>query len=292
MKNLIFSIYTSVQDSSTRSQTFFAKDTVSKSQRTHEQFKKYKDQLITVKKSYAGLCGANFVLVDAVDKHFSSDEFDSINFYKHYLIEKFCNEYDNILYLDFDVIPNTKESFFEHHDMSVINVHAVNATKENIWHKKAKHSEKSYIDIMQKHFDRYNMYCKAKCKLAMLSVDDIMNNDYHVANTGIIGGSSNALSQIKMTERMSECKHTLDCAVQENMFGDELTQYFFANNECFYSYIFDKYKIEWHNLSPDWHAMIFDQLNYTVKHQLHNAKLIHMINKRFDYIWGNNESTI
>ena len=286
MKNLIFSIYTSVQDSSTRLQTFFAKDTVSKSQRTHEQFKKYKDQLITVKKSYAGLCGANFVLVDAVDKHFSSDEFDSINFYKHYLIEKFCNEYDNILYLDFDVIPNTKESFFEHHDMSVINVHAVNATKENIWHKKAKHSEKSYIDIMQKHFDRYNMYCKAKCKLAMLSVGDVMSQDHHVANTGIIGGSSQALSKVQITKRLPHCVDALQQAVQENMFGSSITQYYFANNETFYSYILDKHNIKWHNMTPEWHTMIMDQSSYDIKHQIHNAKLVHMINKKFNMMWS------
>ena len=76
MKNLIFSIYAPIQDSTIRLQTFFDNDAMSKSQRTHEQFKKYKNKLIEVKKSYAKLCGADFILVDKVDKHFFDDEFD------------------------------------------------------------------------------------------------------------------------------------------------------------------------------------------------------------------------
>jgi len=286
MKNLIFSIYAPIQDSTIRLQTFFDNDAMSKSQRTHEQFKKYKNKLIEVKKSYAKLCGADFILVDRVDKHFFDDEFDSINFYKHHLIEKFCNKYDNILYLDFDVIPNTTESFFEKHDMNVINVHAVDATKQNTWHKNAKHSKKDYRDVMNKHFDRYHMYCKAKCKLAMLLADDTNSSDHNIANTAIIGGSNKSLSQIQMTKRLAECQQSLQVAVKENMFGEEITQYFFANNETFYSYILDKHNIKWNNLPTDWHTMIKNQYDYGVKHQLYNAKFIHMINKNFEVVWG------
>ena len=285
MKNLIFSIYAPIQDSTIRLQTFFDNDAMSKSQRTHEQFEKYKNELIEVKKSYAKLCGADFILVDWIDKHFFDDEFDSINFYKHHLIEKFCNDYDNILYMDFDVIPNTAQSFFEKHDMNVINVHAVDATKQNTWHKNAKHSNKDYRDVMNKHFDRYHMYCKAKCKLAMLSVGDVMSQDHHVANTGIIGGSSQALSKVQITKRLPHCVDALQQAVQENMFGSSVTQYYFANNETFYSYILDKYQIAWHNITADWHTMIIDQDVYAVKHQLYNAKFAHMINKNFELVW-------
>ena len=166
MKNLIFSIYASIKDNTTRSQTFFENDSITKSQRTHTQFEKYKQQLIESKKSYADQCGADFVLVESIDKQFFNDEFDSINFYKHHLIEKFCKSYDNILYLDFDVIPNTTQSFFQQHDMDKINVHAVNATKQNTWHTHAKQSKHDYNAVMNTHFDRYHMYCKANCKNA------------------------------------------------------------------------------------------------------------------------------
>jgi len=286
MKNLIFSIYVPITERSIRTNTYFEDGGVSKSQTTKTQFEKYKHKLIDVKRQYAEQCGADFVLIEHVDQQFFNDEFDSINFYKHHLIEKFCNDYDNILYMDFDVIPNTAQSFFDTHSMDVVNVHAVDATKQNTWPYNAKQSKKDYKQILDVHFDRYHMYCKAKCKLAMLSVGDVMSQDHHVANTGIIGGSSQALSKVQITKRLPHCVDALQQAVQENMFGSSITQYYFANNETFYSYILDKHNIKWHNMTPEWHTMIMDQSSYDIKHQIHNAKLVHMINKKFDMMWS------
>ena len=97
MKNLIFSIYVPITERSIRTNTYFEDGGVSKSQTTKTQFEKYKHKLIEVKRQYAEQCGADFVLIEHVDQQFFNDEFDSINFYKHHLIEKFCNDYDNIL---------------------------------------------------------------------------------------------------------------------------------------------------------------------------------------------------
>ena len=44
--------------------------------------------------------------------------YNIINFYKIFLLYKFSSKYDQILYLDFDVVPNTKENFFEVFDLS------------------------------------------------------------------------------------------------------------------------------------------------------------------------------
>ena len=290
MKNLIFSIFSSINDNSTRSNSFFKEgDSLSKAQYSLQQFSTHKDRLIESKQKYAEHCNADFVLVENVDQHFYVDQFDSINFYKHQLIEKYCEQYDNILYLDFDVIPTTKLSFFETFDMHTVNVHAIDCNKQNTWSRAAKKASKreTYQHLFDEHFDRYHMYCKAKCKLAMLHMEDINSNDHHVANTGIIGGSSQALSQIQMVNRMDECMNTLHTAVEENMFGKEITQYFFANNETFYSYILDKYQIKWNNITPDWHTMLFDQQDYQLKHDLYNAKLVHVINKNFQDVWQN-----
>jgi hypothetical protein len=90
-----------------------------------------------------------------------------------------------------------------------------------------------------------------------------------------------------MINRMDECMNTLHTAVEENMFGKEITQYFFANNETFYSYILDKYQIKWNNITPDWHTMLFNQQDYQLKHDLYNAKLVHVINKNFQDVWQN-----
>ena len=64
---------------------------------------------------------------------FQGYEFDIINLYKIHLWEELGKTYDNVLYFDFDVIPNTTESFFEKFDMNKICVHAINSTIENTW---------------------------------------------------------------------------------------------------------------------------------------------------------------
>ena len=43
---------------------------------------------------------------------------NDVNFYKIYLLYKFSSKYDEILFLDFNVVPNTKENFFEVWDLS------------------------------------------------------------------------------------------------------------------------------------------------------------------------------
>lgn len=292
MKNVIYSFYKEIKDNDIRDNSYFSGDTLSKSEKTKLQFIKYKDKLINSKKDYAKICNADFILFDDVEKIYDNDEFDSVNFYKHYLMEKLLKDYDNILYLDFDVVPNTNESFFDVHDMNKINVHAINATKHKSWSYEALNSKHDYEFVMRVHFDKYHMYCKALCKQSMLIIDDIYNNDFHIANTGIIGGSAESLSQIKMTERYDEILNRLNTAKEEKYFGENVTRHFFANNEVFFSYILDRFKPEWNNLSSDWHYCHYKVSDEDKLHDIYNkikvrkAKLIHVIDKNFDLIYN------
>ena len=56
--------------------------------------------------------GAEFKLVTP-----EKSSFDDINFEKLFLLDKFANDYDNVLYLDLDVIISTKTNFFEKFNM-------------------------------------------------------------------------------------------------------------------------------------------------------------------------------
>ena len=168
--------------------------------------------------------------------------------------------------------------------MNKINVFAVNSTKQNVWTSEAKLSRHDYAKTMRIHFGRYHMYCKAVCKLAMLSVDNIYNNDYHIANTGIIGGSAESLQKVDVIDNLDLCIDKLQQAKKENMFGDELTEYFFPNNEVFFSYLLEKNNIAWHNLAPAWHTVIYRTRKQTIndtKLLIKNANMVHMIGKDF-----------
>ena len=218
MKNIIYSIYIKNDDTDLRPIHQFTKS----------QLEKHYQKLIDVKKEYAKHCNAEYRLYEndtywqKFKKKFNGYQFDIINLYKIHLWEELGKTYDNVLYFDFDVIPNTSESFFDKFDMNYICVHAVNSTKENIWTtsmlKNYKKKKDSYEKIMS-YKDKYNMYVKAMAKKAMLAIDNNFDTDYFIANTAILGGNSNATKQLRFTEKLDDMLSVLNRATDEKLFA-------------------------------------------------------------------------
>ena len=281
MKNIIFSIY--IQNNET--------NLSEKHLNTKLQFEKHLDKLIDVKKEYAKNCNAEFRLYendttyDRFRKKYDGFEFDIINLYKIYLWEKLGKEYDNVLYLDLDVIPNTTENFFETFDMNKICVYAPNATIDNWSQKDKKNYKKGKVtwETIVSHKDKYSEYVKAMCKKAMLVVNNEIDTNYFIANTAILGGNSNAISQIKYTERLKDMMVVLNKAKDEKFFGEVVSNLFFANNEVFIHYLLDRYKLNWFNLPKEWHTYLMKKDEVTT--EVKNAKMIHLINKKFEELW-------
>ena len=286
MKNLIYSIYIENNEPNLSE----------KHQFTKTQLAKHFQKLIDVKKEYAKHCNAEYRLYEndtywqKFKKKFNGYQFDIINLYKIHLWEELGKTYDNVLYFDFDVIPNTSESFFDKFDMNYICVHAVNSTKENIWTtsmlKNYKKKKDSYEKIMS-YKDKYNMYVKAMAKKAMLAIDNNFDTDYFIANTAILGGNSNATKQLRFTEKLDDMLSVLNRAREEKLFGENISKLFFPNNEVFFQYLLDKYKLKWFNIPYEWHTYLMDAggkiFNDDItKETVSKAKLIHLINKRFE----------
>jgi|TARA_B100001245_G_scaffold208766_1_gene171920 hypothetical protein len=289
MKNIIYSIYIKNDDTDLRPIHQFTKS----------QLEKHYQKLIDVKKEYAKHCNAEYRLYEndtywqKFKKKFNGYQFDIINLYKIHLWEELGKTYDNVLYFDFDVIPNTSESFFDKFDMNYICVHAVNSTKENIWTtsmlKNYKKKKDSYEKIMS-YKDKYNMYVKAMAKKAMLAIDNNFDTDYFIANTAILGGNSNATKQLRFTEKLDDMLSVLNRAREEKLFGENISKLFFPNNEVFFQYLLDKYKLKWFNIPYEWHTYLMDAggkiFNDDItKETVSKAKLIHLINKRFEELW-------
>ena len=281
MKNIIFSIY--IQNNET--------NLSEKHLNTKLQFEKHLVKLIDVKKEYAKNCNAEFRLYendttyDRFRKKYDGFEFDIINLYKIYLWEKLGKEYDNVLYLDLDVIPNTTENFFETFDMNNICVYAPNATIDT-WSQKDKKNYKTgkvTWETIVSHKDKYSEYVKAMCKKAMLVVNSDIDTNYLIANTAILGGNSNAISQLKYTERLKDMIIVLNKAKDEKFFGEVVSNLFFANNEVFIHYLLDRYKLNWFNLPKEWHTYLMKKDEVTT--EVKNAKMIHLINKKFEELW-------
>ena len=282
MKNIIYSIYIKNDDTDLRPIHQFTKS----------QLEKHYQKLIDVKKEYAKHCNAKFRLYEnnthwqKFKKKFTGYQFDIINLYKIHLWEELGKTYDNVLYFDFDVVPNTTESFFEKFDMNKICIHAINATKENIWTKSQLKNYKKNIhsfENIMKRLDGYNMYVKAMAKKAMLALDNKFDTDYLIVNTAILGGNSNAIKQLQYTEKLDVLLDIVDKVKKEKLFGEEISKMFFPNNEVFFHYLLDKHNINWFNLPKEWHTYVMPADKHTK--QLKSAKLIHLISKKFEELW-------
>jgi len=289
MKNIIYSIYIENDDT----------NLIDRHQVTKVQLKKHFQKLLDVKKEYAKHCNAEYRLYEndaywqKFKKKYNVYQFDTINLYKIHLWEELGKTYDNVLYFDFDVVPNTTESFFEKFDLNKICVHAINSTQENTWSqsdiKKFKKNDVDFETIMS-YKDRYNMYVKAMCKKAMLAIDNNFDTNYLIPNTAILGGNSTIIKELKFTERLDDMIAILNQAKEEKLFGENISKLFFANNEVFFQYLLEKYKIEFYNLPYEWHTYLMeaggkfanDEIS---KETISKAKLIHLINKRFEELW-------
>ena len=289
MTNIIYSIYIENNEPNLNE----------KHQFTKTQLAKHYQKLIDVKKEYAKHCNAEFRLYEndtfyqKFKNKFQGYEFYIINLYKIHLWEELGKTYDNVLYFDFDVIPNTTESFFEKFDMNKICVHAINSTIENTWSaqdvKKYKRKKVDFETIML-YKDKYNMYVKAMCKKAMLAINNDFNADNYIANTAILGGNSSIIKELKFTERLDDMLLLLEKAKEEKLFGENISKLFFANNEVFFQYLLDKYNIIWYNLPYEWHTYLLPAggkifVNDITPELKTKAKLIHLINKKFEELW-------
>ena len=108
MKKLIYSIYIEVPDNE------FV-DNQKTNLNTKKELKENYQKLVDCKKQYADSIGADFVLVNKYDEYYDEMKgkypflttYNIINFYKIFLLYKFSSKYDQMLYLVFDVVPNT-----------------------------------------------------------------------------------------------------------------------------------------------------------------------------------------
>ena len=77
-------------------------------------FQKYYSNIINAHTKYAKAINVDYKLCKTLPTAlFHTPTYDQINFGKYYHAKELCEEYDEILYIDFDVIPNTTENFFE-----------------------------------------------------------------------------------------------------------------------------------------------------------------------------------
>jgi len=129
IKRVIYSIYVDVPVKEHYGQSQFILDSKEKASITVNAFKEHYKRLIESKRKYAKSIGVPFIMYEydtqyqTFEKSFLKDfpeltGYEIVNFYKIHLLYELAKNYDEILFLDFDAIPVTKDSFFDAWDLS------------------------------------------------------------------------------------------------------------------------------------------------------------------------------
>ena len=198
-------------------------------------------------------------------------EYDIINFYKHWAMKNFAENYDQVCYLDFDVVPNTDENVFNiiQSGFGVADSNDLAAWGKNI-------SATKYNTCIRNPSSKYwNTY-------AML-LEDGLEPENDVFNTGIMVAGYNIIQELGY---FHEFEKTLDLMTylkeeEDSIHPPNIQRVFNYDNETVFSYLVKKREIDIDWLSKEWHYIVDQPKKEMVDTR---AKLYHVINKKVEWV--------
>ena len=280
MKRVIYSLYVDVPASEHYGDSKNWQDTPRKAAITVDAFKEHYDRLVEVKHWYAKRSDVDFLMFEydqqykTFEQNFLKDYpdftgYEIINFYKIHLLYELSKKYDEVLYLDFDVVPFTDKSFFDVWDLSK-GICVYNNNDHVVKNVRVNHSIRS---PSAKYFNCH----------AML-LEHGLNPKNDVINTGIIGARK---EDIQKLDFFGKFKDTIDLMTElrndtSGLYPQNIIDMFRYDNETIFSFKIEinNIKIQW--LDDKWHYFL-DKQKFIPK----DTKLVHCICKDFDLVWRN-----
>lgn len=266
MKRIIFTVYDDLNE---------VDDTYNLGTPAVKLVDEYLDKLVQNKKDYAESIGVDFKFYHNTMKDFECDislEFTKVNLYKHHVMCKLAEEYDEVLYVDMDVVLNTKENMFDEHDL-----------EKNGYHIKYQDDDVQSTQVKEVLFAEIGLRSptlKYHITKAMLGGED--NEDIHVMNTGIMLANSKWIQKLDFINNMQVALNRLEeikrKAIKENE-QTYITLQFYPNNEALFAWMVLEYNIPFHNLDDEWHCIVD---HVPKQYNFDNMKAIHFINKKFN----------
>ena len=274
---VIYSVYVDVPSEEHYGQSKQRNDTTEKADITVNAFKKHYTKLVESKRKYADDIGATFMMF-GYDLRYQSFEqkllkvcpdltgYEVVNFYKIHLLEELSKDYDEILYLDFDAVPLTNESFFDRWDLTK-GICVYNNNAQIVKDKEVKHSIRS---PSAKYFN-----CQA------MLIDKGLGAKNDVINTGIIGACRDDILKLDF---FGKFKDTIDLMTKlrsdTSLYPQNIIDMFRYDNETIFSYKREINKVDIQWLDNEWHYFL-DTQNFIPK----EIKIVHCVCKDFDLVW-------
>ena len=280
MKRVVFSVYI---DLSEYDDEPFGKDFFPK-------IKEYHDIIWRNQEDYAWKCDANYVIIqrDApwYDEFYQKlknidpevTHYQTINNFKILCLDKLKYDYDEILYLDSDVVVNTDENIFEEFDLSKgICLAPQNATGlDEMREKYLYKTQGSNFLAKYKPSSRSPLIKYAITK-------ELLNNDMdpEIWNTGIIAINRDHVNKLDYFGEYfwPMCKDIVWKRTVAKYGKNDIKQSFSINNESIMSYLTYSKNINVHIMDDSWHHIYDQQRTGDLNSE---ARMIHVINKRFE----------
>ena len=282
MKRVIYSLYIDIP---TKDIDLFDKNILKTGDtpmniRTKQQFAKHYGDLRACKQIYADAIGADFIMYE-YDTNFSlwSEQikntypyltmYNIINFYKIHLMYELAMKYDEILFLDFDVVPMKNVNFFEAWDLTKGIAVLNNNNKIS--------KIESVTDTSQTIRSPSSKYFNAQAILFEKGLST--KND--VINTGIVGINKDHLVKLNYFANFeNDLKMMSDLKESSDIFPKKVLQYFGWDNETLFSVKLNENNVPVQWLDDKWHYFLYIQ-GFIPKETI----LCHTINKDFDLVW-------
>ena len=280
MANVIYSIYVNIdQKDHDITHEGYPGDSLSKSERTRQAFKKYYQKLIDCKVEYAKVCNAEFILYENIEHYLefsegcksvlpSMSKYNIINFYKFYIADQLVEKYDNVLFLDFDVIPHTEESFFDVWDC-----------QNNFVIATSPRSEISLDYLIRSGLEIHFRSPDAKRINSVLLLNEHgYSTDIEAYNTGIMGFSLKTNSQLNYFKDFSDIIKDKSNLKNDTSFPVNVRGALGWDNETLFGFRSVQHELPIQELDDKWHCIIEQKMRF-------KARLGHYIHKKFELHW-------
>ena len=278
MQTVIYSLYIDIPAEEHYGNSTIKFDTTEKASVTVNAFKKHYEKLKYSKEKYAKEIGADFIMFEydeqykTFEKNFTKNfpeftGYEVVNFYKLHLLDELSKKYDNILYLDFDAVPLTSDSFFDTWDLS----------KGICVYNNNSHVRKDYNTIQGIRSPTAKYF---NCHAMLLNYGLNPNND--VINTGIIGARKEDIQKLNYFGKFRDVIDMMTNLINERggLYPDNIVDMFRYDNETIFSFKtkVNQVNIQW--LDNKWHYFLDTQ-----KFIPEETKIVHAISKDFDLVW-------